>query len=43
MGSAMERPKKPYRRPTVRSEKIVVADLFTPTTCVPSEFDPCDS
>ena len=38
----MERPKKPYRRPKVCSEKIVVADLFTPTTCVPSELDPCD-
>jgi hypothetical protein len=42
MGMTMERPKKPYRRPAVRSEKIVVPDLFTPTRCVPTEFDPCE-
>ncbi|WP_395839834.1 hypothetical protein [Archangium violaceum] len=38
----MERPKKPYRRPKVRSVKILLPDLFTPTNCVPSELDPCD-
>jgi hypothetical protein len=43
MRTAMERrPKKPYRRPQVRSEKIVVADLFSPSKeCVPTDFDPC--
>ena len=28
-------PKKPYRPPRVRSERIVVPDLFTPSNCDP--------
>ena len=32
-------PKKPYRPPRVRSERILVADLFMPTNCDPF-YDP---
>lgn len=39
MSTEAKKKKKPYRPPQVRSERLVVADLFTPTPggggCIP--------